>query len=107
MSSDHVTAAPNPLGDPQKLIRDFGVPSNVSVPENLKRTGKEFDWEALVVHEVAEYGTLRLWTRWWGYHADEDTLELSSLFHLRKVHQCMRHVGLRVEEAVADVDFLV
>jgi len=26
VSSDHVTAAPDPLGDPQKLIQDLGVP---------------------------------------------------------------------------------
>ena len=42
-----------------------------------------------------------------GLLAHEDTLELASLFDLRKVHQYMRRVGLRVEEAVADVDFLV
>jgi len=59
-----------------------------------------------VGQEVSDDGTLRLWTRWWGYHPDEDTLEFASRFDLRKVHQCMSRVGLRVEEAVAVVDFL-
>jgi len=59
-----------------------------------------------VGHEVADKGTLRLWTRWWGYHPEEDTLELASRFDLRKVHQYMRRVGLRVEEAGSVVDFV-
>ena len=37
---------------------------------------------------------------------DEDTLELASRFDLGKVHQCMRSVGLRVEDAVAVVESL-
>ena len=57
-------------------------------------------------HEVADDSTLRLWTRWWGYHPEEDTLELASRFDKRRVHQYMRRVGLRVEVAVAVVDFL-
>ena len=57
-------------------------------------------------HEVADDGTLRLWTRWCGYHPEEDTLELASRFELRKVNQYMRRVGLRVEEAGSVVDFL-
>jgi len=76
------------------------------VPEGHQHTGKEFVWAAIVGHEVADDVTLRLWTRWWGYHPDEDTLELASRVDLHKVHQCMRRVGLRVEEAVAVVDFL-
>jgi len=58
-----------------------------------------------VGHEVSDDGTLRLWTRWWGYHPNEDTLELASRFDLRKVHQYRRRVGLRVETAVEVVDF--
>ena len=57
-------------------------------------------------HEVADDGTLRLRTRWWGYLPKEDTQELNSRFDLRKVHQYMRRVGLRVEEAGSVVDFL-
>ena len=57
-------------------------------------------------HEVADDGSLRLLTRWWGYHPQEDTLELASRFDLRKVHQYMRLVGLRVENAGSVVDFL-
>ena len=106
VSSDHVTAAPDPVGDPQKLIQSLGVPQDVVVPEGHQHTGKEFVWEAFVGHEVPDDGMLRLWTRWWGYHPDEDTLELASRFDLRKVHQYMRRVGLRVEEEVAVVDFL-
>jgi len=49
---------------------------------------------------------IRLWTRWWGYHPEEDTHESSSRFDLRKVHQYMRRVGLRVEEAGSVVDVL-
>ena len=41
-----------------------------------------------------------------GYHPEEDTLELASRFDLRKVHQYMRRVGLRVEETGSVVDFL-
>ena len=106
VSSDHVTAAPNLPGDPQKLIQSLGVPQDVVEPEGQQHTGKEFVWEAFVGHEVADDGMLRLRTRWWGYHPDEDTLELASRLDLRKVHRYMRRVGLRVEEEVAVVDFL-
>ena len=51
-------------------------------------------------------GTLRLGTHWWGYHPEEDTPELASRLDLRKVHQYMRRVGLRVEEAGSVADFL-
>ena len=44
--------------------------------------------------EVADDDTQRLWTGWWGYHPEEDTLELASRFASRKVHQYMRRVGL-------------
>ena len=63
-----------------------------------------FVWKAFVSHEVADDGTLRLRTRWWGYHPKEDTQELNSRFDLRKVHQYMRRVGLRVEEAGSVLD---
>ena len=69
------------------------------VPERHQNTGKEFVWEAFVGHEVADDGTLRLLTRWWGYHPQEDTLDLAGGLELRKVHQYARRVGLRVEEA--------
>jgi len=105
VSSDHVMAAPGPPGDPQTLLQNIGVPQDIVVPEGHQHTGKEFVWEAFVGHEVAEDGTLRLWTRWWGYHPEEDTLELASRFDLPKVHQYMRRVGLRVEEAGSVIDF--
>jgi len=76
------------------------------VPDGHQHTGKEFVLEAFVGHEVVDDGTLRLWTRWWEYHPEEDTLELASLFDLRQMHQYMRRVGLRVEEAGSVVDFL-
>jgi len=41
-----------------------------------------------------------------GATPERDTLELTSRLVLRKVHQYMRHVGLRVEEARSVVDFL-
>ena len=97
VSSDHVTAAQGPPGDRRTLPQSVGVPQDVVVPEGHQHTDKEFVWEAFVGHEVADDGTLRLWTRWWGYHPEEDTLELASRFDLRKVHQYMRRVGLRVE----------
>jgi len=106
VSSDHVTAVPGPPGDPQTLLQNLGVPQDIVVPGGHQHTGKEFVWEAFVGHEVADDGTLRLWTRWWGYHPDEDTLELASRFDKRKVHQYMRRVCLRVEEAGSVVDFL-
>jgi len=106
VSSDHVTAAPGPPGDPQTLLQNFGVPQDIVVPEGHQHTGKDFVWEAFVGHEVADDGTLRLWTRWWGYHPEEDTLELATQFQLRRVHQYMRRVGLQVEEAGSVVDFL-
>jgi len=106
VSSDHVTATPEPLGDPKKLIQHPCVPQDVVVPKGHQHTGKEFVWEALVGQEVADNDTLRLWTHCRGYHPDEDTLELASWFDLRKVHQYMRHVGLPVEEAVAVVVLL-
>jgi len=67
VSSDHATAAPDPLGDPQKLIQILSMPQNVVRPEGHQHTGKEFFWEAFVGHYVSEDGTLRLWTGWWGY----------------------------------------
>jgi len=106
VSNDHVTAGPGPPGDPRTLLQNLGVPQDVVVPEGHQHTGKEFVWEAFVGHEVADDGTLRLWTPWWGYHPEEDTLELASRFDLRKVHQYMRRVGLRVEETGSVVDFL-
>jgi len=106
VSSDHVTAAPGPPGDPQTLLQSLRVPQNVVVPEGHQNTGKGFVWEAFVGREAADDGTLRLWTRWWGYHPEENTLELASRFDLRKVHQYMRRVGLPVEETGSVVDFL-
>ena len=106
VSSDHVTAAPGRLGDPRTLLQNLGVPQDVVVPEGHQHKGKELVWEAFVGHEVADDGTLRLRTRWWGYHPEEDTLELASRFDLRKVHQYMRRVGLRVEETGSVVDLL-
>ena len=64
VSSDHVTAAPGPPGDPQTLLQNPRVPQDVVVLEGHQHTGKEFFWEAFVGHEVAEDGTLRQWTRW-------------------------------------------
>ena len=87
VSSDHVTAAQGPPGDRRTLPQSVGVPQDVVVPEGHQHTDKEFVWEAFVGHEVADDGTLRLWTRWWGYHPEEDTLELASRFDLRKIHQ--------------------
>jgi len=106
VSSDHETAAPGPPGDPRTLLQNLGVPQDVVVPEGHRHTGKEFVSEAFVGHEVADDGTLRLWTRWWGYHPEEDTLALASRFDLRMVHQYMRRVGLRVEETGSVLDFL-
>jgi len=48
VSSDHVTAAPDPLGDPQKLIQTLGMPQDVVVPEGHQHTVKEIVWEAFV-----------------------------------------------------------
>jgi len=76
------------------------------VPKRHKHTGKEFALEAFVVHEVADDGKLHLCIRWSGYHPDEAALELASRLDLRMVHQYTRRVGLRLEEAVAVVDFL-
>jgi len=70
--SAHVTAEPDPLWDPQNLIQTFSVPQVVVVPERHLHTGKEVAWEAFVRQEVSDDGTLRLWTRKWGYHPDED-----------------------------------
>ena len=97
VSSNHVTAGPDPLGDPQKLIQNLGVPRDDVEPEGHEQTGKELVWEAFVGHEVADDGMRRMWTRWWDYHPDEDTPELERRFDLRKGHQVTRHVGLRVE----------
>jgi len=63
VSSDHVTAAPGPPGDPQTLLQNFRVPRDIVVPKGHQRTGQEFVWEAFVGHEVADDGTLRLWPR--------------------------------------------
>jgi len=106
VSSDHVTAAPGPPGDPKMLLQNLGVPQVVVVPKGHQHTGKKLVWEAFVGHEVVDDGTLRLWTRWWGYHPEEDTLELASRFDVGKVHQNMRRVGLRVEETGSVVDFV-
>ena len=106
VSNDHVTAAPGPPGDPQTLLQNLGVSQDIVIPEGHHDRGKKFVWEAFVGHEVADDGTLRRWTRRWAYHPEEDTLELASRFDLRKVHQYMRRVGLRVEEAGSVVDFL-
>jgi len=106
VSSDHVSAAPGPPGDPETLLQSLGVPQNVVVPEGHQHTSKEIVWEAFVGHGVESDGTLRLWTRWCGYHPEEDTLELASRFDLRKVYQYMRRVGLLVEETRSVVDFL-
>jgi len=103
VSSDHVTATLGPPGNPQTLLQSLGVPQDIVVPEEHQHTGKKFVWEACVGHEVADDGTLRLWTRWKGYHPEEDTLELASWFDRRKVHQYTRRVGLQVEEACLEV----
>ena len=63
VSSDHVTAVPGPPGDPQTLLQNLGVLKDIVVPEGHQHTGKEFVWKAFVVHDVADDGTLRLWTR--------------------------------------------
>jgi len=70
VSSDHVTEAPGPPGDPQTLLQKLGVPQDIVVPEGHQHTGKEFGWEAFEGHEFADDGKLRLWTHWWGYHPD-------------------------------------
>ena len=75
VSSDHVTATPGPPGDPQTLLQNLGVPQDIVVPERHQHNSEKFVWEAFVGHEVADDGTLRLWTRWWGYHSEVDTLE--------------------------------
>jgi len=106
VSRDHVTAAPGPPGNPQTLLQSLGVPQNVLVPEGHQHTHKELVWEAFVGHEVADVGTLRFWIRWWGYHPEEDTLEVASRFDLRKVHQFMQRVGVPVEESGSVIDFL-
>jgi len=106
VSSDHVTAAPGPPGDPQTLLKNLRVPQDVVVPEGHQHTGKEFVWEAFVGNKVADDGTLRLWTGWWGYHPEEDTLKFASRFHLRKVHQYVWRLGLQVEETWSVVEFL-
>jgi len=106
VSSDHVTAAPGPPGDPQTLLQNLGVPQDIVVPKGHQHTGKVFVWKAFVGHELANDDTLRLWTCWWGYHPEEDILELASRFDRHKVHQYIRRVGLRVEEAGSVVDFL-
>jgi len=97
---------PGPPGDPQTLLQNLGVPQNIVVLIEPQHSGKKFVWEAFVVNEVADDGTLRLWTRWRGYRPEENTLELASRFDLRKVHQYMRRVGLRVEEAGKVVELL-
>jgi len=42
VSSDHVTAAPGPPGDPQMLLQNLGVPQDIVVPEGHQHTGKKF-----------------------------------------------------------------
>jgi len=74
VSSDHMTAAPGMPGDPQTLLQNLGVPQDIVVPEGHQHTGNELVWETFVDDEVADDDTLRLWTRWWGYHPKEDTL---------------------------------
>jgi len=106
VSSDHVTAAPGPPGNPQTLLQNLGVPQDILVLEKHQHTRKELVWKAFVGHDVADDGTRRLWTRWWWYHPNKDTLELASRFDVRKVTQYMRRVGLRVEEAGSGVEFL-
>ena len=63
-SIDHVTAAPGPPRDSQTSLQNLGVPQDIVVPEGHQHTGKEFVCESFVGHEVANDGTLRLWTRW-------------------------------------------
>jgi len=84
VSSDNVTIAPGPPGDPRTLLQNLGVPQDVVVPKGHQNTGKEFVLEDFVGHEVADDGTLRLLTRWWGYHPEEDTLELAGGLDPRK-----------------------
>ena len=64
VSSDHVTAAPGPPGDPQTLLQNLGVPQDIVFSEGEQHTGKQLVWAAFVGHEVADDGTLRLWSRW-------------------------------------------
>ena len=40
VSSDHVTAAPGPPGDPQTLLQNLGVPQDIVVPEGHQHTGE-------------------------------------------------------------------
>lgn len=98
VSCDHVVAAPTPGGDLQELLRVRGNPQEVVVPDGHEATGKEFIWECFVGHEYDAEGRLRLWTRWWGYHPDEDTLELPSKFDRRKVDEYKRREGLPIED---------
>jgi len=74
VSRDHVTAVPVPLGDPVTLLQNLWVPQDVVVPERHEKTGQELVQEAFAGHEVADDGTLSLWTRWWGYHPEKDSL---------------------------------
>jgi len=76
----------------------------VVVPEGNQHTGEEIVWEAFVGHDVADDGTLRLWTRWWGYHPEEDTIELASRFDLRKVRGPTTVVYLISSSAIAEDD---
>jgi len=64
VSSDHVTAAPGTPGDPQTLLQHLGAAQDIFVPEGDRQTGKKLVWEAFLSHEVADDGTLRLWTHW-------------------------------------------
>jgi len=63
VSSDHVTAAPGPPGNPQTLLQNLCVRQDNVFPKGHQHTGKKLVWEAFVGHEVADDGTLRRRTR--------------------------------------------
>lgn len=94
VSSDHVVSASQPTGDLHELLRTRAPPQEAVVPDGHRSTGKEFVWESFVGHELDGDGNLRLWTRWWGYHPDEDTLEDADKFDARKVDEYRQKVGL-------------
>ena len=48
VSSDRLTAAPDPDGDIQELIKSRGPPQNIVAPEAHQNTGREYVWEAMV-----------------------------------------------------------
>jgi len=60
VSSDHVTAAPGPRGDPHTLLRNLRAPQDILVFDAHQHKIKKPVWEAFLGHEAADDGTLRL-----------------------------------------------